>query len=120
MGIVVPIQKHPEFPPRLDPEAPIHIYIEREAPLQHHKNTDNDNNDICVTIHITTFGSHKYQSLWSFTQKIMEYQWVCCPLSSTPTSSTRLFFFGARLLRPRGRPELGAGGATSSLEPAAS
>ncbi len=27
--------------------------------------------------------SHKYQSLWSFTQKIMEYQWVCCPLSST-------------------------------------
>ncbi len=42
---------------------------------------------------------------------------------SPPTSSTRLFFFGARLLRPRGRPELGTGGATSSsssLEPAAS
>ncbi len=27
--------------------------------------------------------SHKYQSLWSFTQKIMEYHWVCCHLSST-------------------------------------
>ncbi len=41
---------------------------------------------------------------------------------SPPTSSTRLFFFGSRLLRPRGRSELGAGGATSSsssLEPAA-
>ncbi len=63
--------------------------------------------------------SHKYQSLWSFTQKIMEYQWVC---HSPPTSSTRLLFFGSRLLRPRGRPKLGAGGATSSslsLEPAA-
>ncbi len=68
-----------------------HIYIECEAPLQHHKTTDNDNNYICVTIHITTLGmfrggggvSHKYQSLWSFTQKIMEYQWVYCPLSST-------------------------------------
>ncbi len=41
---------------------------------------------------------------------------------SPPTSSTRLLFFDSRLLRPRGRPELGAGGATSSsssLEPAA-
>ncbi len=42
---------------------------------------------------------------------------------SSPTSSTQLFVFGARLLRPQGCPELGGVGATSSsssLEPAAS
>ncbi len=63
-----------------------------------------------ITIHITTFGmfrgeggsSHKYQTLWSFTQKIMEYQWVCCPLSSTlplphpPDSSSSVPAFSNR------------------------
>ncbi len=64
-----------------------HIYIECEAPLQHHKNTDNDNdnNNTYYTFWDVQGGgrsSHKYQSLWSFTQKIMEYQWVCCHLLS--------------------------------------
>ncbi len=65
-----------------------HIYIECEAPLQHHKNTDNDNDNNNTyynfwDVHGGGRSSHKYQSLWSFTQKIMEYQWVCCHLSST-------------------------------------
>ncbi len=47
-------------------------------------------------------GSHKYQCLWSFTQKIMEYQWACCPLSSThplphpPDSSSSMPAFSDR------------------------
>ncbi len=65
-----------------------HIYIECEAPLQHHKNTDNDNDNNNTYYNFWDVqgggrSSHKYQSLWSFTQKIMEYQWVCCHLSST-------------------------------------
>ncbi len=57
-------------------------------PLQHHKNTDNDNNNTYYKFWDVQgvggrWSSHKYQSLWSFTQKIMEYQWVCCHLSST-------------------------------------
>ncbi len=65
-----------------------HIYIECEAPLQHHKNTDNDNDNNNTYYNFWDVqggggrSSHKYQSLWSFTQKIMEYQWVCCHLSS--------------------------------------
>ncbi len=56
------------------------------------------------------WGSHKYQSLWSFTQNIMEYQWVCCPLSSThplPNPPTLLLRFPpsptARTSRTRSR-----------------
>ncbi len=64
-----------------------HIYIECEAPLQHHKNTDNDNDNNNTYYNFWDVqgggrSSHKYQSLWSFTQKIMEYQWVCCHLLS--------------------------------------
>ncbi len=101
MGIVAPIGKDPPPPPL--PEfvpSPVrsgtprtHIYIECEAPLQHHKNTDNDNDNNNTYYNFGMFrlggggggggSNHKYQSLWSFTQKIMEYQWVCCPLSST-------------------------------------
>ncbi len=112
----------------------LHAHTYTSSVKLHYNTTKTQTTTTTITIHITTFGmfrgggegrsSHKYQSLWSFTQKIMEYQW--CVLSSffhsPPTSSTRLLFFDSRLLRPRGRPELGAGGATSSsssLEPAA-
>ncbi len=108
----------------------LHAHTYTSSVKLHYNTTKTQTTTTTITIHITTFGmfrggeggggsSHKYQSLWSFTQKIMEYQWVC---HSPPTSSTRLLFFGFRLLRPRGRPELGAGGATSSSsspEPAA-
>ncbi len=93
MGIVAPIGKDPPPPPwkrQNNISTPrTHIYIECEAPLQHHKNTDNDNDNNNTYYNFWDVqgggggSSHKYQSLWSFTQKIMEYQWVCCHLSST-------------------------------------
>ncbi len=138
MGIVAPIGKAPPPPPPEFVPSPVrsgsaritfqlHAHTYTSSAKLHYNTTKTLTTTTTITIHITTFGmfrggggrSHKYQSLWSFTQKIMEYQWVC---HSPPTSSTRLLFFGSRLLRPRGRPELGAGGATSSslsLEPAA-
>ncbi len=140
MGIVAPIGKDPPLPefvpsPVRSGSARItfqlHAHIYTSSVKLHYNTTKTQTTTTTITIHIATFGMFrgkggggaatniKDQSLWSFTQKIMEYQWV---RHSPPTSSTRLFFFGSRLLRPRGRPELGAGGATSSsssLEPAA-
>ncbi len=104
----------------------LHAHTYTSSVKLHYNTTKTQTTTTTITIHITTFGmfregegggsSHKYQSLWSFTQKIMEYQWVCCHLSSTlplphPPDSCS---FNSRLLRLRGRPELGAGGATSS------
>ncbi len=88
-----------------------------------------------ITIHITTFGMFREgeggggeqpQISKSVVLYTKDYGISMGVLSSffhsPPTSSTRLLFFNSRLLRLRGRPELGAGGATSSsssLEPAA-
>ncbi len=98
MGIVAPIGKPPPPPVRSLPvrsasaritfQLLAHTYT---SSVKLHYNTTKTQTTT-ITIHITTFGifrsgeggsSHKYQSLWSFTQKIMEYQWVCCHLSST-------------------------------------
>ncbi len=82
------------FPPRFDLKRKnnistprTHIYIECEAPLQHHKNIDKRQQ------------RNTYYNFWEIqggggvaatnikvcgpSQKIMEYQWVCCHLSST-------------------------------------
>ncbi len=106
-----------------------HIYIECEAPLQHHKNTDNDNDNNNTYYNfwdVQGGGEEQPQISKSVVLHTKDYGISMGVLSSffhsPPTSSTRLLFFGSRLLRPRGRPELGAGGATSSsssLEPAA-
>ncbi len=87
-----------------------------------------------ITIHITTFGMFREgwgegeqpQISKSVVLHTKDYGISMGVLSSffhfPPTSSTQLFFFGSSLLRPRGRPELGAGRTTSSsssLEPAA-
>ncbi len=100
MGIVAPIGKDPsppvEFVPspvrsgsaRITVQLHAYTYIEYEAPLQHHKNTDNDNDNNNTYYNYWDVqgggggggSSHKYKSLWSFTQTIMEYQ--CGVLSS--------------------------------------
>ncbi len=84
-----------------------------------------------TSIHITTFGMFRGgggqpQISKSVVLHTKDYGILMGVLSSffhsPPTSSTQLFFFGSGLLRPRGRPELGAGRTTSSsssLEPAA-
>ncbi len=72
----------------------LHAHTYTSSVKLHYNTTKTQTTTTTITIHITTFGmfregeggggsSHKYQSLWSFTQKIMEYQWVCCHLSST-------------------------------------
>ncbi len=107
-----------------------HIYIECEAPLQHHKNTDNDNDNNNTYYNfwdVQRGGGEQPQISKSVVLHTKDYGISMGALLSSffhspPTSSTRLLFFDSRLLRPRGRPELGAGGATSSsssLEPAA-
>ncbi len=96
-----------------------------------HYNTTKTQTTTTITTHITTFGmfrggGEQPQISKSVVLDTKDYGISMGVLSSffhsPPTSSTRLLFFGSRLLRPRGRPELGAGGATSSsssLEPAA-
>ncbi len=68
----------------------LHAHTYTSSVKLHYNTTKTQTTTTTITIHITTFGmfrggggSHKYQSLWSITQKIMEYQWVCCHLSST-------------------------------------
>ncbi len=69
----------------------LHAHTYTSSVKVHYNTTKTQTTTTTITIHITTFGmfrggrgcSHKYQSLWSFTQKIMEYQWVRCHLSST-------------------------------------
>ncbi len=101
MGIVAPIRKDPtpEFVPspvrsgsaRITFQLHAHTYTSSVKLQYNTTKTQTQTTTTTITIHITTFGMfwgggsshHKYQSLWSFTQKIMEYQWVCCHLSST-------------------------------------
>ncbi len=133
MGIVAPIGKDPTPPPLVrslpgNISTPrTHIYIECEAPVQHHKNTDtdNDNNNTYYNFWDVLGGVEQPQISKSVVLHTNDYGISMGVLSSffhsPPTSSTQLLFFGSRLLRPRGRPELRAGGATSSsssLEPA--
>ncbi len=90
MGIVAPIGKDPPPPPgsaRITFQLHAHTYT--SSVKLHYNTTKTQTTTTTITIHITPFGmfrgggsSHKYQSLWSFTQKIMEYQWVCCHLLS--------------------------------------
>ncbi len=101
MGIVAPIEKDPPRPPEFVPSPvrsgsaritfQLHAHTYTSSVKLHYNSTKTQTTTTTITIHITTFGmfrgggrsSHKNQSLWSFTQKIMEYQWVCCHLSST-------------------------------------
>ncbi len=102
MGTVAPIGKDPTPPPEFVPSPvrsgsaritfQLHAHTYTSSVKLHYNTTKTQTTTTTITIHITTFGmfreggggsSHKYQSLWSFTQKIMEYQWVCCHLSST-------------------------------------
>ncbi len=103
MGIVAPIGKDPPLPefvpsPVRSGSARItfqlHAHIYTSSVKLHYNTTKTQTTTTTITIHIATFGMFrgkggggaatniKDQSLWSFTQKIMEYQWVCCPLSS--------------------------------------
>ncbi len=144
MGIVAPIRKDPTPPPT--PEfvpSPVrsgsaritfqlHAHTYTSSVKLHYNTTKTQTTTTTITIHITTFGMFRegeggggaatnikvcgpsHKRLWNING--------CVVIFSPPTSSTRLLFFDSRLLRPRGRPELGAGGATfssSSLEPAA-
>ncbi len=131
MGIVAPIGKDPPPPPgsaRITFQLHAHTYT--SSVKLHYNTTKTQTTTTTITIHITTFGMFRgggggaatnikvcgpsHKRLWNING--------CVVIFSPPTSSTRLLFFDSRLLRPRGRPELGAGGATSSsssLEPAA-
>ncbi len=89
----------------------LHAHTYRSSVKLHYNTTKTQTTTtiIFVSQYILTFGmfgggggSHKYQSLWFFTQKIMEYQWVCCLLSSThplphpPDSSSSVPAFSDR------------------------
>ncbi len=145
MGIVAPIGKDPtptpsppEFVPfpvrsasaRITFQLHAHTYT---SSVKLHYNTTKTQTTT-ITIHITTFGMFREgegvgehpQISKSVVLYTKDYGISMGVLSSffhsPPTSSTRLLFFNSRLLRLRGRPERGAGGATSSsssLEPAA-
>ncbi len=99
MGIVAPIGKDPPPPPEFVPSPvrsgsaritfQLHAHTNTSSVKLYYNTTKTQTTTTTITIHITTFGmsgwgsSHKNQSMWSFTQKIMEYQWVCCHFSST-------------------------------------
>ncbi len=109
----------------------LHAHTYTSSVKLHYNITKTQTTTTTITIHITTFGMFRGVGGGAATNIK-----VCGPshknygismgvlssfFHSPPTSSTRLLFFDSRLLRPRGRPELGAGGATSSsssLEPA--
>ncbi len=138
MGIVAPIPT-PEFVPspvrsgstRITFQLHAHTYT--SSVKLHYNTTKTQTTTTTITIHITTFGMFREgeggeqpQISKSVVLYTKDYGISMGVLSSffhsPPTSSTRLLFFNSRLLRQRGRPELGAGGATSSsssLEPAA-
>ncbi len=108
----------------------LHAHTYTSSVKLHYNTTKTQTTTTKITIHITTFvmfrGGKQPQISKSVVLHTKDYGISMGVLSSffhsPPTSSTRLLFFGSRLLRPRGRPELGAGGATSSsssLEPAA-
>ncbi len=109
----------------------LHAHTYTSSVKLHYNTTKTQTTTTTITIHITTFGmfrggGEQPQISKSVVLHTKDYGISMGVLSSffhsPPTSSTRLFFFGSRLLRPRGRSELGAGGATSSsssLEPAA-
>ncbi len=128
MGIVAPIGKDPPLPEFVP--SPVRSGSARIT-FQLHAHTYTSSVKLQYILQILGCSggggsSHKYQRSKSVVLHTRDYGISMGVLSSffhsPPTSSTRLFFFGSRLLRPRGRPELGAGGATSSsssLEPAA-
>ncbi len=109
----------------------LHAHTYTSSVKLHYNTTKTQTTTTTITIHITTFGmfrggEEQPQISKSVVLHTKDYGISMGVLSSffhsPPTSSTRLLFFDSRLLRPRGRPELGAGGATSSsssLEPAA-
>ncbi len=109
----------------------LHAHTYTSCVKLHYNTTKTQTTTTTITIHITTFGMFRRggeqpQISKSVVRHTKDYGISMGVLSSffhsPPTSSTRLFFFGSRLLRPRGRPELRPGGATSSsssLEPAA-
>ncbi len=90
-GYSSPDWKRPPSPPGSARITFQHTYTSSVKLQYNTTKTQTQTTTTTITIHITTFGMfwgggsshHKYQSLWSFTQKIMEYQWVCCHLSST-------------------------------------
>ncbi len=109
----------------------LHAHTYTSSVKLHYNTTKTQTTTTTITIHITTFGmfrggGEQPQISKSVVLHTKDYGISMGVLSSffhsPPTSSTRLLFFDSRLLRPRGRPELGAEGATSSsssLEPAA-
>ncbi len=145
MGIVAPIRKDPTPPtPEFVPSPvrsgsaritfQLHAHTYTSSVKLHYNTTKTQTTTTTITIHITTFGMFREgegggeqpQISKSVVLYTKDYGISMGVLSSffhsPPTSSTRLLFFNSRLLRLRGRPELGAGGATSSsssLEPAA-
>ncbi len=104
-----------------------HAHTYTSSVKLHYNTTKTQTTTTTITIHITTFGMFREeegeggeqpQISKSVVLYTKDYGISMGVLSSffysLPTSSTRLLFFNSRLLRPRGRPELGAGGATSS------
>ncbi len=102
----------------------LHAHTYTSSVKLHYNTTKTQTTTTTITIHITTFGMFRgggggaatnikvcgpsHKRLWNINGCVVSF------FHSPPTSSTQLLFFGSRLLRPRGRPELGAGGATSS------
>ncbi len=103
MGIVAPIGKDPTPPPEFVPSPvrsgsaritfQLHAHTYTSSVKLHYNTTKTQTTTTTITIHITTFGmfregegggggsSHKYQSLWSFTQNKNGCVVIFLPLS---------------------------------------